>query len=210
MNFLSKKKDVSAEQVRTCVSKVRKEQFAVNRQISKLYMEKSKTEAIIKGYARKNEMDSCRIIAKELIRVNRAISSSYSSIATYKSLERTIKQQLGNMRMCSSVQKSTEVLELLNSMMKVKETYSVAQNLSKEMIKAGIIEEMIDETLNPEDIELEEQAGLVSEQAINEVLRDILGNVKIPIALPVSTQEVSTDDTDLEEIQKRLQSLKEI
>jgi predicted DNA-binding protein len=65
------------------------------------------------------------------------------------------------MRMAGSIQRSTEVMKNMQSLVRVPEIAATMRELSKEMMKAGIIDEMIEETLEsmePEELEEEAQA----------------------------------------------------
>lgn len=57
-----------------------------------------------------------------------------------------INHQLATLRVAGSIQKSTEVMKSMQTLVKVPEVAQTMQELSKEMMKAGIIEEASDST----------------------------------------------------------------
>lgn len=59
------------------------------------------------------------------------------------------------MRVAGSLAKSTEVMQAMQRLVRVPEVAQTMQDMSKEMMKAGIIEEMLDETF--EDMEDQEE-----------------------------------------------------
>lgn len=72
-----------------------------------------------------------------------------------------MQHQLASMRMAGSIQSSNEVMIAMQKLVKVPEIMQTMRELSKEMTKAGIIEEMIEETMESiEPEELEEQAAV--------------------------------------------------
>ena len=72
-----------------------------------------------------------------------------------------MQHQLATMRMAGSIQSSNEVMIAMQKLVKVPEIMATMRELSKEMTKAGIITEMIEETMESlEPEELEEQAAV--------------------------------------------------
>ena len=71
-----------------------------------------------------------------------------------------MKNQLATLRVAGALQKSTEVMQAMQNLVKLPEIAGIMREMSKEMMKAGIIEEMLDETMDSlEDTEeLEEEA----------------------------------------------------
>lgn len=62
---------------------------------------------------------------------------------------------LATLRVAGSLAKSTEVMQAMQRLVRVPEVAQTMQDMSKEMMKAGIIEEMLDETF--EDMEDQEE-----------------------------------------------------
>ena len=90
------------------------------------------------------------------------------------------------------------------------------QELSREMMKAGIIEEMIEETIDEvtgmDEEEMEEKVADEVEKVLFEITKGQMGKMptiadKEPIA-GGSTEEVPEEEEEIEEMQKRLQALK--
>lgn len=71
-----------------------------------------------------------------------------------------MKNQLATVRVAGSLSKSTEVMQAMQSLIKVPEVAATMRELSKEMMKAGIIEEMLDETMDvmEDSEEMEDEA----------------------------------------------------
>ena len=74
------------------------------------------------------------------------------------------------MRMSGSIQKSTEVMAVMRNLVKLPEIQAAMMDLSKEMTKAGLIEEMMEDTFESlEDDDLEEEA----DKEVDKVLWEI-------------------------------------
>ena len=74
-------------------------------------------------------------------------------------------------RAAGTLQKSGEVMKLMNSLIRLPEAARTMQDMSKEMMKAGVIEEMVndamDSALDTEDMEEE------TEQQVDAVLSEL-------------------------------------
>src|SRR4051794_25713066 len=72
--------------------------------------------------------------------------------------------------------KSSEIMKLMNRSMNLPEIAKDMQHLAAEMMKAGIIDEMVEEALESvEEDELEELA----EQEVNKLLHEVAGGIQI-------------------------------
>lgn len=102
----------------------------------------------LKEAAKKGDKDVCQILAKEIIRARKTYNKIYTSKAHMNSVSLQMKNQLATIRVAGSVSKSTEVMQAMQSLVRVPEVAATMRELSKEMMKAGIIEEMLDETMD--------------------------------------------------------------
>eukprot|EP00112_Aurelia_sp_Birch-Aquarium-sp1_P005600 Seg164.14 transcript_id=Seg164.14/GoldUCD/mRNA.D3Y31 product="Charged multivesicular body protein 3" protein_id=Seg164.14/GoldUCD/D3Y31 len=202
------------EQVREMTSNVRKEGRKLDRQIRAIKMEEAKVQKSLKDAAKNGQKDVCTILAKEIIRSRRAVNKLYSSKAQLNSVELQMKNQLATLRVSGSLQKSTEVMQFMQSLVKVPEIAASMQELSREMMKAGIMEEMIEDTFESlEDDDMEEAAQEEVDKILFEITSGVLGT-----AAPVASNELpeepigataSTDnDEQISEMQARLEALR--
>lgn len=114
----------------------------------------------LKQAAAKNDRETCNILAKEIVRARKATNRIYTSKAHLNSVQLQMKNQLATLRVAGSLQKSTEVMQAMQNLVRLPEIAGAMRDMSKEMMKAGIIEEMLEETMDSiEDTEeLEEEA----------------------------------------------------
>ncbi|XP_035903288.1 charged multivesicular body protein 3 [Anopheles stephensi] len=208
------------DMVQEWTSKLRKESFALDRQIRSIQREEDKIKRSLKEAAKKNDKEVCTILAKELIRSRKAVNKIYTSKAHINSVQLQMKNQLATVRVAGSLAKSTEVMQAMQALVKLPEVAGTMRELSKEMMKAGIIEEMIDETMESfEDVEeMEEEAQKEVEHVLWEVTAGKLGEAPAaPIATPstegpstsrAEEQEEEDEEDDMKEMQNRLQALR--
>ncbi|KAM4625409.1 charged multivesicular body protein 3 [Polymixia lowei] len=198
--------------------KIRKEMRTIDRQIRDIRREEEKVKRSIKDAAKKGQRDVCIILAKELIQSRRAISKLYASKAQMNSVLLSMKNQLSVLRVAGALQKSTEVMKAMQSLVKIPEIQATMRDLSKEMMKAGIIEEMLEDTF--ESMEDGEDMEEAAEEEVDKILFDItagaLGKApsKVTDALPemepAGATAASEDESeeDIEEMQSRLAALR--
>lgn len=122
--------------------------------------EEDKVKRSMKEAAKKGDRDVCKILAKEVIRARKTCGKLHTSKAHLNSVSMQLKNQLATIRVAGSVSKSTEVMQAMQALVKVPEVAATMRELSKEMMKAGIIEEMMDETMESleDSEEMEEEA----------------------------------------------------
>jgi charged multivesicular body protein 3 len=157
------------------------------------------------------------ILAKEVIRSRKAIKKCYTSKAHLNSVQLQMKNQLATLRVAGSLQKSTEVMAAMQNLVRLPEVANTMREMSKEMMKAGILEEMIDETMESleDSEEMEEEAQSEIDKVLWEITAGKLGEAPTVPSEGISSKsaepaaEEEEDDEDaLKEMQSRLQALK--
>ncbi|ALC46538.1 vps24 [Drosophila busckii] len=213
------------EQVQEWTHKIRKEGNQLDRQIRSIQREEEKVKRSLKQAAQKNDRDTCLILAKEIVNARKAVNRIYTSKAHLNSVQMQMKNQLATLRVAGSLQKSTEVMQAMQSLVRYPELAGIMRDMSKEMMKAGIIEEMLDETMDSlEDAEeLEEEAAKEVDKVLWEITDGKLGEAPLPpeatpadktpavvpkVAVQAEAEEEDDDGEELQEMQSRLASLR--
>ncbi|KAI7862759.1 Snf7 family, partial [Spinellus fusiger] len=149
---------------------IRVQQRAIQRQIQAIDTEELKVKKSIKQAAKKGDIKSCKMLAKEVVRSQKHKSRLYTSKAQLNSVVLQLEHQLATLKVAGSLQKSGQVMKLVNQLVRMPEIAQSMQQMSMEMTKAGIMEEMIGDTMDMmEDEDLEEEA----EEQINSILFQI-------------------------------------
>ena len=84
-----------------------------------------------------------------------------------------LAEQLGTARVAGSLQKSAEVMSLVNGLVKVPQLMDTMRNMSREMAKAGMIDEMVGEAID--GVAAEEGEDEQAEAEVDKVLMEIAG-----------------------------------
>nr|GMD71271.1 probable acyl-activating enzyme 5, peroxisomal [Ipomoea batatas] len=176
--------------------------------------EEKNVQKAIKEAAKRNDMGSAKALAKELVRSRKTVNRLYENKAQLNSISMHLGESVAIARTVGHLSKSAEVMKLVNNLMKAPEVARTMQEFSKEMTKAGVIEEMmndaVDNALDSEDIEEE------TEEEIDKVLTAIAGETaaELPEAVrkqklkqpaqEVEDTEGADDEEELEELRARL------
>ncbi|XP_068154041.1 charged multivesicular body protein 3 [Drosophila tropicalis] len=215
------------EQVQEWTHKIRKEGNQLDRQIRSIQREEEKVKRSLKQAAQKSDRDTCVILAKEIVNARKAVNRIYTTKAHLNSVQMQMKNQLSTLRVAGSLQKSTEVMQAMQNLIRYPELAGIMRDMSKEMMKAGIIEEMLDETMDSieETEELEEEAAKEVDKVLWEITDGKLGEAplppeatpttaststpaRVPVAEAVADDDDEDEGEDLKEMQSRLASLR--
>ncbi|XP_065210510.1 charged multivesicular body protein 3 [Planococcus citri] len=204
--------------------KIRKEGYQLDRQIRSIEREEEKAKRSLKEAAKKNDKESCVVLAKEIVGSRKAKNKIRTSKTQLSSIQMQMKNQLSTLRVAGSLQKSTEVMQMMQNLVKVPEVAATMRDLSKEMMKAGIIDEMLDETLDSvtgEDVDdMEEEIQTEVNKVIEEIAAGALINAPATVtevpgasgskAKPEQVEDLSEEEDEeaIKEMQNRLQALR--
>lgn len=173
----------------------------------------------LKEAAKKNDKEVCLILAKEVLRARKAINRIHASKAQLNSVVMSMNHQLATLRLAGSMQRSTEVMKSMQQLIKVPEVAQTMRDLSKEMMRAGIIEEMLDDTMEGLDDQegLEEEAEEEVDKVLWELTAGQLGKAPTAVTESLPSQDIqeagpssaiSDDEDDVTKMQERLQALR--
>ncbi|WOO84629.1 Charged multivesicular body protein 3 [Vanrija pseudolonga] len=179
------------ERVREWRNKLRKEQRQLDREIMNLKRHTDTSRGQLKVLAKKNDVKSAKILAKEIVRANKQRDRLESSKARINSVDMQLQHQLSMVKVTGAFQKSTEIMKQTNALVKLPQLSATMREMSMEMMKSGIMEEMMEETLEGlDDEELEEEADAEVDKVLFELTDGKLGQAgKVSSELPQEDEE---------------------
>lgn len=187
------------ERVRAWQVKLRSESRQLDREMRQLDIATNKARQSVKQLASKGDVKSARILAKEVVRSTRQKDRLSVSKARLGSIGTQLSQQMAMVKVTGSLQKSTEIMKLSNALVKFPQISQTMREMSMEMTKAGIMEEMLEDTFDvDEDEELDEEADAEVDKVLFE-----LTNGKLGQAGSVSTELPPVQDKEKEEETER-------
>ncbi|KAF2272554.1 uncharacterized protein EI97DRAFT_436800 [Westerdykella ornata] len=216
-------KPTPEEQKRKCNALVRQNVRKLDRDIQNLKQTEIKTKNFILQASKRAQRNPAmakqanqdvRIFARELIRVRKQSSRLHTSKAQLQSVQMQVNEAFSVRKIEGSIKASTGIMKDVNTLVRMPELTGTMRELSAELMKAGIIEEMVGDTLpdnellEGEDEEAEEEVDKV----LGEILKDQLpaGRAKeeeLP-AQPVEEEEEEDQAEMLEQMRGRLEALK--
>ncbi|KAL6508718.1 hypothetical protein OROHE_021277 [Orobanche hederae] len=198
MNIL-KPKPEPQQLLRDWQRRIRRECLNIDRQIRDIHREEKNVHKAIKEAAKRNDMGSAKALAKEVVRSRKTVNRLSENKAQLNSISMHLGESVAIARTVGHLSKSAEVMKLVNNLMKAPQVAVTMQEFSKEMIKAGVIEEMmndaVDNALDSEDIEDE------TEEEIDKVLTAVAGETaaQLPEAVRKEKLKQPTTSEDVEE-----------
>jgi charged multivesicular body protein 3 len=134
-------------------------------------MEELKVKKSLKEAAKKGDQKVCRMLAKEIIHSRKASTRIHTSKAQLNSIGMQLQQMMAQVKVAGTLKKSTEIMKSVNRLVKLPEIGQQMQEMSREMMKAGVIEEMMEDSMDAvlDDDGIEEEA----EEEVEKVLVEL-------------------------------------
>jgi len=143
-----------------------------------------------------------RIFARELLRVRKQEQRLATSKATLASVGMQVNEAFAMRKIEGSIRNSTGIMRDVNSLVRLPELMGTMRELSQELVKAGIMEEMVSDSLDSDGLleDGDEEAEAEVDKILGEVLRDKMPAAQVP-GEPVGQQPTAEEeDLDSEEL----------
>ena len=209
--------------MRKCNAIIRKNVRQLDRDINQLKALDQKTRQYILQASKRGQKNpaqakqaaqEARTFARELIRVRRQGARLHTSKAQLQSVQMQVTEAFSVRKIEGSLKAGTGIMKDVNTLVRLPELAGTMRELSQELMKAGIIEEMVgdslpdNELLEGEDEEVEAEV----EQVLGEVLHGKLGKVGAAVEplpeQPVEEETFEEQEASLEQMRGRLEALK--
>ncbi|CCF56442.1 hypothetical protein KAFR_0B01430 [Kazachstania africana CBS 2517] len=212
------------EQHRKIKSVLRKNGRNIDRQLHDLTVLQNKTKQLIKKSAKTGDFKSTRLYAKELYQINKQHDRIYTSRAQLNSISMKIEEAYQMKQIANQMATSTAIVSEVNSLVRIPQLQSTMVELEKELMKAGIISEMVDDTLETLsedeegiDEEVDAEVNKIIEEFTNEKFSKVnnIPEVELPLASAQEQekqqeqQQPIAEDAIDEEADKMLNDMRE-
>jgi len=213
-----------AAQMRKCNALIRQNTRKLDRDILQLKNLELKTKQYIlqaSKRAQKNPSQAkqaaqeTRTFAREMVRIRKQSSRLATSKAQLQSVQMQVSEAFSVRKIEGSIKASTGIMKDVNSLVRLPELTGTMRELSQELMKAGIIEEMVGDFLPDES--LLEGEDEEAEAEVDKVLSEILKTPEVPSAKigvepAAQEEEVEQEEEDQEatlaQMRGRLEALK--
>lgn len=194
------------ELVRKWQADLRKEQRSLERTIRDIQRSEREAKKMVTDNAKRGDMASAKVLAKELVRARKEVSRMYTNKAHLIAMNAQLTEQLAMVRVSGTLAKSTEVMTLVNNLVKAPQIALQMQQMSREMAKAGVIDEMMEDTLDSalDTEDMEEETEEEVDKVLSELAVDDIASMARAGAVPRAQRarqqpvqpEEQTDDTE--------------
>lgn len=198
--------------MRKCNALIRANTRKLDRDMSQLKLLEQKTKQYILQSSKRGQKQpsqakqaaaETRTFARELVRIRKQSSRLATSKAQLQSVQMQVNEAFSVRKIEGSLKASTGIMKAVNSLVRLPELMGTMRELSQELVKAGIIEEMVgdslpdDQLLEGEDDEAEAEAEV--DKVLGEILEGKLAKAKVA-DLPVEEEAVAPEpEEDLED-----------
>jgi len=198
----------------------------LDRDINQVKQVEAKTKSLIIAADRRAQRDpsrskqaakEARDFAQELIRARRQQNRLVTSKAQLSSVQMQVNEAFAVRKIEGSIRASVGIMKNVNSLIRLPELAGTMQELSVELMKAGVIEEMVGETL-PVDEEMFEDEEELADGEVDKVLGEILkGRMdktgpmpSAPVNQEPAAVEAEEEDQDamMDQMRNRLEALR--
>ncbi|KAL6879510.1 Snf7 domain-containing protein [Trichoderma longibrachiatum] len=212
-------------QARKCNAMIRSNIRKLDRDIAQVKQVEIKTKNLILAADKRAQRDPTRAkqaqkevrdFARELVRARKTSARLITSKAQLNSVQMQVNEAFAVRKIEGSIRASVGIMKDVNHLIRLPELSGTMRELSVELMKAGVIEEMVDETL-PEDVDLlgeDEEAEGEIEKVLGEVLsRKEPSMPAAPVPepqKPVAEEEEDEEDAEamMDQMRNRLDALR--
>lgn len=150
-----------------------------------------------------------RTFAKELGNIRKQAGRLHTSKAQLQSVQMQVNEAFSIRKIENSMKVSSGIMREVNALIRLPELSGTMQELSQELMKAGIIEEMVGDMIESNDLlEEDEEAEAEVDAILGEVLKGKLGPVSQEMPALPTEEEEQAETEDLDQMRGRLEALR--
>eukprot|EP01083_Nonionella_stella_P058678 153671_1 len=209
------KKKTPKEMGREWTSRLKSEKRKIEREIRGFDREEQVIERRIKTAAKQGaSQKAIRTEATSLMQLRAGRDKLYTTATQINSVVLQLNEMQAQLRVAQIMQSSTQIMAGMGQLMNLPKISSVAREMSKEMQKAGLIQEMVDDSFAMlEDDDTDELADEAVDSVMFEITDGLFGKVDgivgkpLPEKQAVEEEEETPQNKEMESMKKRLAQL---
>ncbi|KND01568.1 ESCRT-III subunit protein DID4 [Spizellomyces punctatus DAOM BR117] len=171
MDFIFGSRKTPAELLRQHQRALNRAQRDLDRERSKLEQQEKKLIVDIKKAARANQMNACKIMAKDLVRTRRYIQKFYQMRTQLQAVGLRIQTLRSNQQMAEAMRGVTKAMRSMNKQINLPGIQKIMMEFERESETMDMKEEMMNDAID--DVMEEEDDEDESDQIVNQVLDEI-------------------------------------
>ncbi|KAK1145288.1 Vacuolar protein-sorting-associated protein 24 [Aspergillus melleus] len=213
-------------QMRKCNQIIRANTRQLDRDIMQLKTLETKTRQYIVNASRRGQrnpsqakqaQNESKTFARELVRIRKQSARLTTSRAQLQSVQMQVNEAFSMRKIQGSLKKSTGIMKDVNTLVRLPELSATMHQLSTELVRAGIIEEIVDDAIPSNELledEIEDEADAEVDKVLQEILHGKLSQVEDikpekPIEeAPAVEEQFEDQEAALAQMRGRLEALK--
>ncbi|KAJ5757542.1 uncharacterized protein N7511_006236 [Penicillium nucicola] len=216
-------------QMRKCNALIRSNTRQLDRDLTRLKTADSQTRQHILNASKRAQRNpsqatqatrDTKTFARELVRIRKQTARLHTSRAQLQSVGMQVNEAFSARKIQGSLQKSTGIMKDVNTLVRLPQLSATMHQLSSELVRAGIIEEMVDDAITDPAMfeEEEDEAESEIDKILQEVLQGKLSQAHAVTAPPVdkisepespqAEEEFEDQEATLEQMRGRLEALR--
>lgn len=212
-------------QMRRCNALIRSNTRQLDRDIAQLKSMENKTRQYILNASRRADRNpshakqaamEAKTFARELVRIRKQSNRLNTSRAQLQSVQMQVNEAFSVRKIQGSLKKSTGIMKDVNTLIRLPELSATMQQLSTELVRAGIVDEMVADAIPDNEYleEEEEEADAEVDKVLQEILHGKLNQVEsIQPETPLeeeapAEEEFEDQEATLAQMRGRLEALK--
>lgn len=161
-----REKDMMKQWMRNTKAEMR----VIDRQIRRIEMEESKIKNEIKKYAKKGENNAVKTLVKEVCRSKAAVTKLHTTKAQLNSVVMEMNAMAAQAKVADSMALAGATMAKINQVIKVPEIRENMMEMQKEIMKAGLAQEMMDDAMEQID---DADMDTMAEKEVQGVLEEL-------------------------------------
>lgn len=201
------------EQKRKCDTLIRRNRRELDKQSSDLLSREVKTKQMIKQCVKRNDVKSARLLAREIYKARVHREKLEKSKAQLNSIQMQVHEAFAVKQLQGSMKNSTKLMKEVNQLTHIPELMSTMQTLGAELVKSGIIDDMVSDLLDPL-ADMEDMSDVAAEEHVESILNEVLETgpkastaERAEVVAAAPAEEESEDEEAIRGMQERLRAL---
>lgn len=187
------------EQHRRIKMTLRRNGRSIDKSLRDLSILQIKSQQLVKKSAKKGDVKTVKLYARELYQINKQYDRMYTSKAQLDSVGMKIEEAIRMRMLSNQMADSAGLMREVNSLVKLPQLQGTMIELEKELMKAGIINEMVDDSMESVQQGHDEEADEDIDSEVNKIVEqytsdkfDKVDNTpqnKLPLSEPTKQEE---------------------
>ena len=184
--FGAKKQD-PAELAKEWRRNLQHEARSIDRDIVNLGRAEQKALVECKKLAKGGNVKAAKVLAKEVVNTRHAVARMHTAKAQMNSVAMMLQTAASTIKLQGCVSKSAEIMAAMNALVKLPELQATMSAMSREMMRAGLIEETISDTF---DMMEPEGLDAAADKEVDKIIQELTAGV-LDKAAPAPTSKIA-------------------